>query len=171
MLSLEEKGPEFKYWFDAMWDIDSGSPCVPLLGALYSRCLCIFRCSPANQTPLVLRFSSPSCFALCVRACRCVSVRHQLDMMPGMKYHLPLDSAAHSGNHQVNSLGLPADPEGCWRCLLSWSSPTNGRMTDRLLTALVDSGAVCWRKCCLFLSNYSSRDLVHCEKLPGQMCV
>lgn len=90
------------------------------------------------------------CFLLCIRACSCVSVWHQLDKMLRMKYHLLLDSAAHSGNHQVNSLSLPADLEGCWGSLLSWSSPSNGQLTDRLLTSLVDSGVVCWGKCCHF---------------------
>ncbi len=66
--SLQRKrGQNLNTDFNAMWDKDPGSPSVPLLGAFYSHCLCIFRCCPANQTPLVLRFSSPP-------ASRCVYV-------------------------------------------------------------------------------------------------
>lgn len=91
-----------------------------------------------GEASLGLKFSpaSASCSTyVCVRV-------SQYDTMPGVKYHLLLESPAHSGNHQVNSLGLPADLQGCLWCLLSWSSLTNRRPTDwltgRLLTVLLD---------------------------------
>lgn len=52
-----------------------------------------------------------------------------LDAMPRMKYHLLLDWAAHSGNHQENSLRSKKAAR-----LLSRSSPSNGRTTDWLDT-------------------------------------
>lgn len=51
----------------------------------------------------------------------------QLDAMPRMKYHLLSDWAAHSGNHQENSLRSIKAAR-----LLSKSSPTKGRTTDWL---------------------------------------
>lgn len=146
-----------------MWDKDLGSPCVPLLWAFYSSCLYIFRCCPAKSD-----FTQKNAFAWVKILCAYVHlpVSH-FDTLPRMKYHLLLDSPAHSGNHQV-CLQIFCAAGDVYRADPAW--PTEGWLTDRPLTSLLDSSIVSWGTYCLFLIKYLLCDRVCHEKADKYVC-